>query len=233
MKPRHNASQGPPPRRALMRATIRAVIPLAAGDVVNGIAFGAIAAAAGLSAVAAVGMSLLSFSAGAQTLAVTGMAQHESLLAIMLTVALLNLRFLVLGALAVPRLPAGRLHNSARLLTLTDASWVLASRIGGDNAGYYALVMVTAGATSLACWTLGTLLGALGVTLGGIDPYRWGLDVILPALFVWLVSSQPPRRAAIAFGIGGISFAATSAVLPATYSMLTAGVLAAVIGLRR
>jgi len=205
---------------------------VAAGDFVNGSAFGAVAVASGFSTVPAVAMSITAFSAGAQTLAVTGYARGEGLLAVAVSAFALNSRFFLLGMTLSPDLPAGRLRRSASMLVLTDAAWVLARRLAA-NPRSRNLVLLVAGTTSLLSWVLGTLVGSLGVMLTGLDPTAIGLDLVLPALFIWLVCTLPRRDAAVNVAIGLLAFIVTTRVAPAAYAVVAAGLLGAMRGLKR
>jgi predicted branched-subunit amino acid permease len=177
-------------------------------------------------------MSATAFSAGAQTVAVDGYASGDNLAAILLSALALNARFLMLGMTLSPQLPQGRLRRSASMLVLTDAAWVLSRRMASGPASRNA-VLVAAGTTSLVSWVLGTLVGSVGAQMTGIDPAVIGLDVVLPALFVWLVCSLPHRDAAVSVAIGALSFVLTASVAPPVYAVLVAGFLGALRGLRR
>src|SRR4051794_38389020 len=81
---------------------VKVVLPMAAADVLDGMAFGAMAVAAGMGVVAPAVMSLLVFSGSAQYGAVAVIGQHGSLGAAVATAATLNARYLLMGTTIAP-----------------------------------------------------------------------------------------------------------------------------------
>lgn len=207
-------------------ATLRAASALMLADVLNGIAFGAFAAVAGLSLGAAVAMSATAFSAGGQAVAVAGFAGHQPLVMALTSAAALNLRFLVIGTMVLPRLDGPRWRRALHLLFLTDASWAIADRVGAP-AGRFGAALVTAGGSQLSAWTTGTALGASGVLVVGIDPQALGLDVVLALLFVWLVLAMPATRLVRTVACAAAALLLVPMVLPPVYAVVGAGALAA------
>jgi predicted branched-subunit amino acid permease len=177
---------------------IRLVLPFAAADALDGLAFGAIAAGLGLGVVAPIVLSATAFSGSAQFAALTVISNHGSLLAVLVAAAALNARYLAFGASLAPALSRRRLRRALEVQFVTDMSWALAHR-GGRISRH---VLVGAGATSLAAWTTGT---ALGVLLGGaVGGYRAvGLDAALPAFFLCLAVERVRERGGAARAAGG------------------------------
>jgi predicted branched-subunit amino acid permease len=202
--------------------------PLAIGDVVDGMVFGALAVAAGLGQIAPVLLSLTAFSGSAQYAAVLVMRQHGAPAAALLAAAALNIRYLALGATVAGALPGSRWRKAAACLLLTDASWALvASRPRRDLT---ARLLAGAGFTELLAWTGGTAAGVLaGAALG--DTSQYGLDAAFPALFLWLLRHQlNDRRSVVAALVGGALVAALIPSAPAGVPVLAAGLAAAVWG---
>lgn len=208
-----------------------AMWPVASGDALNGVAFGALASAAGLSLGASVTMSLTSFSASAQTATLGGLSHGQGLVQLVATAMALNARFLVFSAMIVSRLPPGRWRRVACCLCMSDASWALAQRSGAAN-GVDHRVLVGGGLASLAAWTAGTAMGAMGAKFL-TSPAQLGLDAVLPALFLWMVLSRPLREAWPGFLLGLVVAMGLSPLLPAATSVLLAGAMGAAIGLLR
>lgn len=167
-------------------AGARLMAPVAAADVVDGMAFGALAVAAGLGQLAPIVLSATAFSGSAQYAAVAVLRDHGAVSAALLAAAALNVRYLALAAAVTASTTGSRWRRAARCLTLTDASWAVTSAHPASNRGS---VLVGAGLLELIAWTAGT---ALGVLLGHLvgNTGRLGLDAAFPALFLWLLRGR-------------------------------------------
>src|SRR5690606_4217616 len=88
--------------RVRFRAGVRAGLPLAVAVAAMGISFGPVAQAAGLSPVAAIAMSATVFAASAQFAAIAILAAGGGVAAAVAAVALMNSRFLTMGAAVAP-----------------------------------------------------------------------------------------------------------------------------------
>lgn len=171
-------------------------------------AFGVAAEAAGLTFWMAVAMSAIIYAGASQLSALGVLAAGGSPLLAVVTVWLVNLRFLPLGL----SMPTGLASSwPKRLLAahlLVDPLLVINATTGAhqQRRQYW----ITAPALYLS-WQIGTVLGFLAGTAVP-DPTVLGLDVALPAAFVALLtawrSHAPSRRAA-----AGGALASTVAVL--------------------
>lgn len=198
--------------------------PLAVADVVDGVAFGALAVAV-MGHVAPIAMSLTAFSGSAQYAMVAVLRGHGTLVAALLAAIALNARYLAVSAAVAAQVPGSRWRRVGCCLLLTDANWVLAGRTPS--------CLIGAALAELAAWTTGTAIGVtFGTALG--DPRRFGLDAAFPALFAWLLREQLVDRPAVAAALLGATVGlGLTPVLPAGLPVLAAGLVCAGWGARR
>lgn len=173
-------------------AGARMTAPLTAGDVLDGVAFGVVAAGS-MGTVAPIVMSVTAFSGTAQFATASVLGQHGTVLAAVLTALAVNSRYLVMGVTMAPSMAGGPLRRFLYSQFLTDASWAMSERGEGPRAA----LMVGAGAMSRLTWTGGTVAGVLGAEhllarLGGAE--RLGLDAIYPAFFLYLLVQAVGRN---------------------------------------
>lgn len=198
---------------------MRQALPFAAGDLLDGVAFGVIAVGAGLGAAQAIAMSATAFSGTAQFAALSVDGSGGSLLGVLAAAVALNARYLVYAAGVAPALSRNRVARVAQAQLLTDMSWALALRTGRASRA----ILLGVGAVSFATWTIGTAIGALaGGTLG--DGYQAiGLDATIPAFFVCvLLERSLDRRDAAYAAAGAVAAIALMPVLPAGLPLVAA-----------
>jgi 4-azaleucine resistance transporter AzlC len=215
--------------RARFREGLKLGVPFAIAGFLVAMSFGIVARGAGLSAVAAIVMSMIVFAGSAQFAAIAILAAGGGVASAVGAAALMNSRFLPMGVALAPSLPGRALWRAAQGQTVVDASWALAAREDGTFDRWLLF-----GSTSVQylTWTTGTALGALGGNLLG-DPDRLGLDAIYPAFFVaLLVSEARSRRARSAAALGALIALALVPFTPAGVPVLVAS-LGALIGLPR
>lgn len=200
---------------------------LAVGIVPYALAFGVAAAAAGVGPLNATLMSLIVYAGASQFSALAVIASGGSALLAVLTVWLVNLRFIPLG-LAMPREITPTLP--ARLVAahlLVDPSIVLAHATTPERRNR---LFWAASLAMYTLWAIGTIVGVLA---GGIipDPSVLGLDAALPAIFVAILvpfwNHRPSRRAAY----GGAGLAAAVLLVGPAALAIPVGVLGAAAGL--
>jgi predicted branched-subunit amino acid permease len=207
--------------------------PLAVGDVLEGALFGLIAVNVGWGAGVAITMSFVAFSGSAQFGAASTIAGGGSVLAAVLTAALLNARYLVMGADIAPLLQGGWLRRLVESQLITDAAWAI-----GRSAGSPARV-VGAGALSRLAWTLGTAAGALGaqhLAFGPATFTRLGLDAAYPAFFLYLLVDHlrgTGSRALLVAAAGGTAAVAVAPLVPAGLPILVGCAVGLVVGFWR
>ena len=192
-------------------AGARLALPLAVADLVDGIAFGAIAAGLGAGWLEATTMSATAYSGSAQYATLTIVRDGGSLAWVLAAVVGLNARYLVFGASVAPALSENRLLRAAQAQLVTDAAWALALRGGRVRRG----LLIGAGIESLLAWTGGTALGAAAGAIVG-DYRVIGLDAALPAFFLCLLLERftRVRGAGAAIAGAGLAVALTPFVPP-------------------
>jgi 4-azaleucine resistance transporter AzlC len=194
-----------------VRAGIRAVLPLAAAIALVELSFGALAATSGLTPAAAVFMSATTFAGSAQFAAVSLFGSGGSVLACALAAALLNARYLAMGAALGPALrgPAWKRLILAQLAV--DESWA-AAYLGE---GRFSLSrMIGAALLLFVVHVAATALGAVAVALGAVAGVSvlgrldvLGLDAAFPALFLILLWPHLQARAGLEAALLGASVA--------------------------
>jgi 4-azaleucine resistance transporter AzlC len=208
---------------------LRAGTPFAIAGFLLSVSFGVVAQDAGLSPVAAIVMSLIVFAGSAQFAAIAIVGQGGTVGAAIGAAALMNSRFLPMGAAFGPSLPGGPLKRAAQGQAVVDASWALAAR--GDGS-FDRWLLFGASAAQYVTWQAGTIAGALGGDLLG-DPEALGLDAIYPAFFLALLLGEAHSRRAVVVALLGAGIAlALVPVAPAGVPVLAAS-LAALVGLTR
>jgi len=211
-----------------LRAGLRASAPYAAASLLLSFSFGAVATAAGLPALAAVVMSAVVYAGSAQFASVGILAAGGGVGAAVAAAALMNSRFLPMGAALGPSLPGGRLRRALQGQAVVDTSWALAAR--GDGTFDRAFLFGHS-APQYTCWVAGTALGALS---GGLDTRALGLDAVFPAFFLALLVSELRKapRPSTGVAIAGAALALALVPLAPVGIPVLAASSAALVGLR-
>jgi predicted branched-subunit amino acid permease len=211
---------------ALFRRGFVAMLPLWAGAIPAGIAYGVAARAAGLSAFETQLMSALVFSAAAQLGAVSLLAAGTAAAVVVATAMALTVQVLLIG-LAVGR--QLRLSWFQRLLTawlLTDAAYAVA----GARERLRLPVLLGAGASMFAAWNGGT---ALGVVAGGAvpDPQRLGIAFVVPLSFLAVLAPRLRSRTMVLVALAaGVTTLLLVRVAPGGVAVLGAGIVGSMAG---
>ncbi|MGI9099858.1 MAG: AzlC family ABC transporter permease [Solirubrobacteraceae bacterium] len=226
--PSPSPSPSPASPRASFRAGLRAGVPYAIAGCVLALSFGVLARQAGFSALGAIVMSAIVFAGSAQFAAVSIVAGGGGVGAALAAAALMNSRFLPMGAALAPSLPGRALERAAQGQTVVDASWAMANRGEGRFDRHF---LFGASAVQYVTWMIGTTIGAVGGSGLG-DPRALGLDAIFPAFFLALLLPElrDARARGVALGGALIAFALVPLV-PAGVPVLAASA-AALAGLR-
>ncbi|HEY8394425.1 MAG TPA: AzlC family ABC transporter permease [Thermaerobacter sp.] len=202
---RPSAPARSPSREAFVRGLVQG-LPIVAGYLPIGFAYGVIAAQSGLSPLEALAMSLIVFAGSAQFAAVGLLAGAASAGTLVATTFLINLRHALFGAALAPRLGERRLGRLAlAAFGLTDEVFAVAqATLGSVNAPLaYLYGLEVAAYTS---WCAASWLGAtLGEALRGVE--GWGLDYALPAMFLALIALQLGERRARGLLVAGVAAA--------------------------
>lgn len=221
-------------RQQLFSRGIRDSFAMAVGILPFGLIFGTLAGAAGLTLWQAVGMSLLVYAGSAQLIALSLLGTGASVLVILLTTFIVNLRHVLYSATLQPYV--GRLPQHWRLLLafwLTDETFAVVQRfylLHGDKplAQWYWLGV----ASSLyACWVGSSLAGVLfGQAVP--DLASWGLEFAMLATFIGIVvpllRNRPQSAAALAAGavaLATLHWPYKLGLMAAAFSGIAVGVL--------
>ncbi|MEU6859486.1 AzlC family ABC transporter permease [Glycomyces sp. NPDC046736] len=207
--------------KRLDRGLVRDVAALAAGILIVGMSFGAIATAQGLPWWQSSAMSLFVY-AGASQFATMGiMTGGGGLLAGVATGLILNLRHLPYG-MAIGGIYWTSLRSKlvgTHVLIDQSTAFALAA---GDDRRRARQAFWTVGLTLFVVWNVGTVIGALAGQFIA-DPAALGLDAALPAILLALVMPSLKDRRTLLAGIVGTAVAlATSFFLPAGVPVLLA-----------
>jgi len=194
------------PRSEFM-AGMRDSIPMVVGGIPFGIIFGALAVNAGLSPLGAQAMSLFVLAGSAQFIAIGLVAQNVSVLFIVVTTLVVNLRHTLYSATLAPYLR----HVKARWLplmgfTLTDETFVIVFKRFEERGSlpHGQWYFFGSSAVMYTEWQLSTLAGIVaGQTIP--NPQGWGLDFAATVTFTGMIVSMLRNRstglAVIAAGV--------------------------------
>ncbi|MFO8075467.1 MAG: AzlC family ABC transporter permease [Actinomycetota bacterium] len=193
-------------------ARLAPILPVAVAIFVFGTIYGA--SQAGLTPpVRTIASSALVFSGAAQFTAAGLLAAGAGAGVVLGTVAVLNLRHLLLGAVLRQRLEATPARRAALALCLIDETAGLALAERREPLRIYVL----AGVASYLAWVGGTAVGVLGGQVVG-DPLL--AEAIFPVLFVGLAASAIRGRADAARAVGAaLATIAVVALLPGLGSL--------------
>lgn len=211
-------------------AGARAILPLAAGVAVYGLAFGLLAATAGLSGTETGLMGALVLAGASQIVAVERLAAGAGLAAACLAGLALNLR-LVLVTASVRDLFAGRplwqRLLGAHLSTDENFALTLARRAERPETGFWFLV--GGGGLLFATWVPASVLGVLSAAALPA-PEDYALDFAFTAAFIALARSLwRGRRDLVPWAVAaGIALAvAASGLLVPSWAILAGGLAGA------
>lgn len=218
-------------RTHALREGIRDTAPMLPGIAPFGIIAGAAAVAAGLAPTPAAGLSLIVFAGASQLAAVELIARQATWPVILLTILVINLRFVMYSAVLAPWLAHLPLRIKAVLAYLiTDQAFavtVTRQRRRPDAVGlpwYYFGAAISLWLT----WQTGTVIGVL---LGSLVPASWQLDFTVPLVFLaLLVPLLTDRASLVAAGVAG-AVALVGRGLPWNLGLIVAAVAGIAAGL--
>jgi predicted branched-subunit amino acid permease len=209
-----------------------ATFPLMPGLFAFGMAFGTVAARKGFTLVDAELMSAIVFSGVAQIVVVEAWPQQLTFAAIVAAAAvtfMICTRFLLIGAAMRPLLsglPAVQTYTFLHFLV--EPPWLLSLRYqrnGGDDPGFVF-------GSAAMCWLVWVVSTGAGFWLGSAaDPYRFGLDMVIPAFFTAMLVTlwQGPRKA-VAWAVGGIAAVAADLALGGYWYVVLGGLAGSIAG---
>jgi 4-azaleucine resistance transporter AzlC len=195
--------------------------PLVPGVLVYGVAFGVMAAAAGLTTIEAALLSAMVNAGGAQMASLQAWDSPVPILAVALTTLAMNARYLLFGAALRPWFAGLPPHQSySSLFVMGDLNWALALRereAGYDDAAFLA----GSGLVLWLAWVAATAMGQLfGQVIG--DPRKFGIDFMLAAFFATMTVGFLRRPGSLLpFAVGGVVAVIVGALVEGPWYILT------------
>ena len=222
-------------RRDPVRAALVEGWPLFLTYAIIGIPYGVLARQAGLSLAEASATSFLIFAGSAQFAAIELLRSEAGTPVVVLTVLLVNARYLVMAAALRPFLTGSSVARRLGIAyLLTDESFAMGIgwlRRGRRELSYY----VTVGLGLWVAWNASTVAGAaLGAEVA--DPSRVGVDFAITAAFLAIATLSVRHRTDVAVAIvAGSLVTALRLAGVSVLAIVVAGVVAplTVIALRR
>ena len=213
-------------RLSPQRAALAEGWPVLLSVVVVGIPFGIVARQAGLSPLEIVAMSVFVFAGASQFAMVQLFKDGVGWPLVVATVALINLRHLLMAAALRPHfadVPVAR--RLAGAYVLTDEAFAMAIgwfRRGRTEVAYYATFAVAL----YVLWNVATVIGMLlGPSIG--EPRRFGVDFAITATFIAIVVLGVRRRSDAIVALTSALLASALAYAGASVvAVVTAGALA-------
>lgn len=187
-----------------MREHVRAALiegwPLFLTYAIIGVPYGVLARQAGLSVPEASASSFLIFAGSAQFAVVELLHVGASVPIVVLTVLLVNARYLVIASALRPFVAGAPLVRRLEIAyLLTDKSFAMGIgwfRRGHRELAYY----VTFGVGLWVAWNASTLAGAL-LGAGVTEPRRFGVDFVITAAFLAIVTIGLRHRADVVVAV--------------------------------
>jgi len=217
---------------AAFREGVIATLPLMPGLFAFGMAFGTVAARKGFSLADALVMSGIVFSGVAQIIVVDAWPQQltvTTIFAVSVATFVICSRFLLIGAAMRPllgKLPAVQVYPFLHFMV--EPPWLLGLRYernGGTDPGFIF-------GSAASCWVVWVVSTAPGFWLGSsVDPYRFGLDMVMPAFFTAMLVSlwQGPRKA-IGWAVAAVVAAAADLLLGGFWYVVLGALAGSIVG---
>lgn len=201
---------------------MRDVAPILLGLVPFGLITGVTGAAAGIDALDMVIMSAIVYAGASQLAAVSLIGASAAPWVVLLTVGLINLRFLMYSASLAPWVqrygPLSRLVIAYLLVDHTYALSVIRYGSEGEDFGRRAYYLTM----GVIVWLQWVLMTALGAVLGAQLPAALQLDFAVPLSFLALLVPIVTTRPALAAAVTGAALAIVLAPLPYSLGLVIA-----------
>lgn len=189
---------------------IRQALPLLLGVVPFGLVTGAMTMKVAAGYLEAQGMSL-SIYAGASQLAVLQLVMQSAAFPVLLfTGVVINLRMLMYSAYVAPHFGHEKWHWKAVIAyVLTDQAFALSVPVIEDGLRGRSLREFYLGA-AVTVWLCWQLTFAIGAQVGASIPASWGMEFIIPVMFLAMVVpvlvDRPSLCAALSAAITAVAF---------------------------
>ena len=211
-------------------AGLRDIAPILLGLIPFGLITGVSGAAAGIDAVDMIVMSAVVYAGASQLAAVALMSGGAAPWVVLLTVGLINLRFLMYSASLAPWVqrfaPVSRGLVAYLLVDHTYALSVIRYAKEGESFSrrdYYL-------AMGVVVWLQWVVMTALGAVLGAQLPPALHLDFAVPLSFLALLVPLVTTRPALAAAVTGAALALILAPLPYSLGLVIATVIGVAAG---
>lgn len=208
----------------------RKILPIAISGVVFDAIVGMLARQAGFTFAETLMLHAFVFAGTAQLAALALWVTPVPVVAILVSTAIVNARYLLMSATIHPwmaRLPAHKTYGS--LFFLTDETWALAQTeySGADpDAGF----LLGSGGFMWALGFIGITLGYVGGALLG-DPAQWGLDFLFTAVLIaLLVSLWKGRTSVLPWLVAAAVAIVASRLLPGNWYIVLGGLAGSLVG---
>ena len=208
------------------------MMPLALAVIPFGFLMGNVASEKGLSVAETMLMSMTVFAGASQFAAVDIWRQPVPVATLILTVFLINLRHVLMGASLVGPLagtPPRRAYGVLALLC--DECWALAMRRAAAQGGRLEPAYLFG--VSAIMWAFWVVSSGLGASFGGLlrDPARYGLDFVFTAVFLTLLTGfwRGPRSA-LPWVVSAVVAVAVARTVPGVWFILAGGLAGAATG---
>ncbi|NIA25408.1 MAG: branched-chain amino acid ABC transporter permease [Gammaproteobacteria bacterium] len=223
--------------RAVLIKGARDIAPILVGVIPFGLIVGVTAVAIGLTAVQAVGLSVIVFAGAAQLAMIELLKTGSPTLVVIATALIINARFVMYSAslepyfrdFSGPRRVVGAYLLTDQAFAFSINRYMDIEESPSSRFAYF----LGAASTLWITWQLSTLAGAL---LGAGVPAAWSLDFTIPLVFVALLVPAVRDRADLIAALTAAALAIAAAGLPFNLGLLVAavgGIAAGVIAERR
>lgn len=206
---------------------MRLGLPIFLGYVPVGAAFGVVARDLGFTPVQAIVCSATALAGAGQLIALQLIGAGASVVAVVLTTAVVNLRYVLFGAAMSPHVSRIPLSAQAFLaFTLTDETFAV--NIDDHRRSHASgWSMAGVGVVAWSGWVLGTAAGAIAAGAIG-DPTRFGVQFAMPAMFTALLVAQAEDRGHVLVALVAAGIAvALMLLLPDPWYLIAAPMIAA------
>lgn len=177
----------------------KAVVPVCLGYIPLGITFGVLAQKAGLTPVDVAFMSFIVFAGGSQFIAVAMFTEYASMMSIIFTTFMVNLRHFLMGSsLSVFLKGESKLALTFFSHTITDESFVINTDQFLKKTWNLRRALIV-NYTAYLSWFFSTILGALSGRF--IPENALGMDYALTAMFLGLLVFQIKSQIHLVTGI--------------------------------
>lgn len=209
---------------------IRLGFPIFLGYMPVGAAFGILARSWGFSPAQAIICSGTALAGAGQFIGLSLMKAGADVASVLVATTVVNLRYMLFGATLSPYVKTAPLSGQAALaFSVTDETFAVnISDLRQGTGEVWSMAGV--GAVAWSGWVLGTALGVFGSSLIG-DPYRFGVEFAMPAMFTALLVAQAEDKRHIVIGlVAAVLTVVCALVLPGKWYIVTAAIGAATIG---